>query len=432
MKRILILLFLSVIFSPALSIAGGQTTIIQVDGYGTSYSEAIQRGLIEALKQAKGVSIDSQQAFAKSILEHNVSKDGHNSSKVKVSSLSQGIVKEATRGLINGYKVVDSQRISPGEWNVKLEVTMLRYTTPGISPHNRRKIAIIPFRTTKRSFKFRGRHIPASEISRQFTQKLVTEITQTRRFTVLDREYMEEFLKERNLVLSADAPVSEQMKVGEVLGVDYLLLGTISQVSLKQTPYTIQVTGESGYDYNASFVADYRIIVMATRQIKWSDSVMLSLGNASIKRLAPSLRSDLIRQALLEKAAKDIIDKAVANIYPLRVVQVQSNGEVILNQGGVTVRKGEILDVFKKGKKVIDPYTDESLGSSESWIAKIKITRVIPKMSYAKVIRGDLTAIRNGSICRRVSKKHGFSSHAEGRKSNIKIKSNGAVVLPFD
>ena len=335
--------------------------------------------------------------------------------------------------MINGYKVVDSQKIGAGEWKVTLAVKMLRYKTPGISPNSRRKIAIIPFRTEQASYSFRGGHIPSLEISRQFTQKLVTEMTQTRRFTVLDREYMEEFLREKNLVLSADAPVSEQMKIGEVLGVDYLLVGTITEASQKQIPYTIQITGETGYDYSASFIADYRIMVMATRQIKWSDSVTISLGDAKIKSMVPSLRPEKIQQSLLGKAAQQIVHRAIENIYPIRVVKVQPNGELILNQGGVTVSDGEMLDVFIKGERIVDPYTGESLGSSETWAATIKIVRVIPKMSYARVIKGQLATIQNGSICRRIAEKNKQShQNATGRKTDVQTTSGGGVVLPFD
>lgn len=433
MMKYALVLFLCLFLSPALLFAGEQVTILNVEGFGISHNEAIQNGLIQALKQAKGVTVESQQAFAKSLREKSTSQDGNNSHQIDIRALSASVVKEATQGLINEYRIIASQKTSAGEWEVRLEVKMLRYKTPGISPHSRRKIAIIPFRSTKSSYNFRGVRIPASEISRQFNQKLVTEMTQTRRFTILDREYMEEFLREKNLVLSGDAPVAEQMKIGEVLGVDYLLIGTISEANLKRTPYTIQVTGETGYDYSAAFVADYRIMVMATRQVKWSDSVTLALGNDEINRLAPSLRPDQLQQALLTKAAKNIVHKAMANIYPLRIVKVQPNGEVILNQGGVTVKNGDILDVFSNGEKVIDPYTGESLGSSESWVATIKISRVIPKMSYARVVKGEYSLIKNGSICRRQPEKGKTAPHnMPGRKTNVQSTSSGGVVLPFD
>ncbi len=406
-------------------------TEVKVVGTGFTRQEAIYAGLIEAVRQINGVKIASktqtnfsyQEFVASSGTEHKETSIGKNSIQKDIFAKSNGFVQK--------YDIIDTHTAN-NQWEITLLVFIPKYKTPGISPHSRRKIAIIPFRTTRASYNFRGGHIASSEISRQFTQKIVTEMTQARRFTVLDREYMEEFLQEKNLVLSADAPVAEQMKIGEVLGVDYLLIGTISEASQKQTPYTIQVTGETGFDYSASFVADYRIVVMATRQIKWSDSVTLSMGDYEIKKMVPSLRSDQIQQALLANAAKNIVHRAMANIYPIRVVKVQPNGEIILNQGGVTVKNGEVLDVFSKGTKVIDPYTGESLGSSESWVASIKISRVIPKMSYARVLKGEYSLIQNGSICRRQAGKTKQLSPTPGRTTDVQPTSGGGVVLPFD
>ncbi len=144
------------------------------------------------------------------------------------------------------------------------------------------------------------------------------------------------------------------------------------------------------------------------------------------------MRPSQIQQALFTKAAKRIIHRAMANIYPIRVVKRQANGEIILNQGGVTVSNGDVLDVFSKGEKVIDPYTGESLGSSESWVATIKISRVIPKMSYARIVKGEYSHIQNGSICRRQIEKGKQSSDAQGRSTSVQHKFGGSVVLPFD
>ena len=172
---------------------------------------------------------------------------------------------------------------------------------------------------------------------------------------------------------------------------------------------------------------------MATRQIKWSDSVNISLADAEIKDMSPGLRPEKIQQSLLAMAAKQVVHRAIDNIYPMRVVKVQQNGEIILNQGGVTVSDGEILDVFNKGEKILDPYTGESLGSSETWAATIKIVRVIPKMSYARVIKGQLTSIQNGSICRRIAAKRDQSAQSpDMRKRDIHTTPRGGVVLPFD
>lgn len=424
--------FFCIFFWPSLLLADEEITILDVQGFGASQSEAVQNGLVEALKQAKGVNIESQKMFVKKLRETSLSTGDSSSYKLKIDEHSQSIVKETTQGLIQEYRIVESSSSGHDEWVVKLAVKLARYKTPGLSPHSRRKIAVIPFRSTKASFIIHGVVLPSHEVSRQFSQTLVTELTQSRRFTVLDREYMQEYLHEKNQILSTDTPVSELMKIGEVLAVDYLLIGMISEVSQKQTPYVFQVTGETGYEHSASFVADYRIVVMATRQIKWADSVSLTFGDAEIKNMVPSMDADQIQKKLFESAAKQVVHRAMDNIYPLRVVKLQASGEVILNQGGVSVADGEMLDVFRAGEQVVDPYTGESLGATESWVATIEIVRVIPKMSFAKVVKGGTEPIPTGSICRRNLTAKTLLQQSSGRATDVTSSPSGGVRLPFD
>lgn len=415
-----------------LALADEEIHEFKVRGEGASYRDALQNALMNGISQQYGFKLKSQQRRQTKIREVSAYINDQAKSMGEIDISSQGRIDFKTEGFVQNYEVLSKSINSSDLFEVVVLIKVAKYKTPGISPHNRRKIAIIPFHITKASYDFGGRNVSSSEVARQFTQKIVTEMTQTRKFTVLDREYMGEFLKERNLLLSADAPIAEQMKIGEALGVDYLVIGTLSEAGQKQEPYTIQVSGENGYDYSASLKADYRIMVMATRQIKWSDSVVLSLDNNEIRTMVPSLNPSQIQQTLLDKAAKQMVHKAMDNIYPLRVVKVQPNGEVLLNQGGAGLAQGDVLDVFRKGERVVDPYTGESLGAAESWVATIKITRVIPKMSYASLVKGDLPGIANGSICRRVEMGNLASLQESGRTTDVRSTSAGGVVLPFD
>lgn len=402
MKIFKVILIVTIFLNVAVSTFAVDITEVEVIGTGFTKQEAIYAGLIEAVRQVNGVKIASQTQTNFSYKEFSASQGAKQEEGTIAKNSINKDISSNSKGFVDKYDILDTRK-EQNEWSITLLVSIPKYKTPGISPHSRRKIAIIPFRTTKSSYNFQGQQIPSSEISRQFTQKLVTEITQTRKFTVLDREYMEEFLQEKNLVLSADAPTSEQMKIGEVLGVDYLIIGTVTDASLLRTAHKIEMLNETTYKDQATFIADYRIMVMATRQIKWSDSIALTLPSKELKKLVPSKSSELIQQAMLDKAAEMIAQRAMENIYPIRISQLQVNGQFILNQGGTTVNSGDLLDVFRPGKKVIDQYTGESLGAAETWVATLQVVRVIPKMSYAKVTKGTMESIQEGYICRRTA-----------------------------
>jgi curli biogenesis system outer membrane secretion channel CsgG len=381
-----------------------EITTLVVDGIGNSYYEAIQNGLIESLKQAEGVSITSQRDYAKAIKQSAVSTNNENSSHdVTVNEQTSHKINEATQGIIHQYSILNSQDDGNGKWMVQLEIQLKKYKTPGISPHSLRKIAVIPFRKKSSMMSVIDQNITAEEVSRQLNQKLVTELTQSRRFTVLDREYMSEFLKERNLLLSANASVAEQMKIGEALGVDYLLLGTITEFKAEQSKTFIKVLNENRYSTSAYFNADFRIMVMATRQIKWSDTVKIKPQPKQLKQAFESSGSQGVIDFVLEQAARKIVHSSLDNIYPIKILKVAGKDSIYLNQGGKMTSIGDSLEVYSKGEKIVDPDTGLSIKIDGERIAIIKVTKVQAKYSLAKLISGDIKQIEAGAILRKVA-----------------------------
>lgn len=402
-----------------------------VSAFGVSKKEAVVNALLEAVQQVKGLKISGVEKMRSSFLEADSTFNGENQSSSSMKSSQNQEVQKQTQGVISSYEVLDIKRGESGQgWEAQVKVHIPVYKTPGISPNSRRKMAVVPFRTGKGYFNFSNQRISASKISSMFTQKLVTGFTQTRKFTVLDRDYYEEFLGEKNLILSPDAPLAEQMKIGEVLGVDYLVVGTITDASASADEYKIQVTGETGWQHSGLFIVDYRIIVMATRQIKWSDSVKVVLDSDDFQTLGAD-RPELIEEAILKRAASDLVNHAMDNIYPLRVAEVQSNGQLILNQGGAGLREGLMLDLFQRGEIIRDTYTGESLGAAETLVGTAEIVRVTAKTSYARIVDGNPRAISKGDICRRAKNKTDDQAN-HGRASDVLVPASGGVVLPFD
>ncbi len=236
-------------------------------------------------------------------------------------------------------------------------------------------------------------------LSEQFCQNLVSELTQTRRFAILDRDNIDAYAKEKKLILSGDAALEEQAKLGSVLGADYLIVGKIRNLECIQTTRYIDIIGANQTTTTAEFALDYRIITMATRQVKWSDSINLTLNDlvdADFEKYGENLAT-----VLNNKAANRLVSNLIENIYPTMILKIKARGEMILNQGGRSVSEGDIFEIYSKGEKLIDPYTGESLGSDESLQGVIKIIRVMPKMSIAKIIDGNIGDLRAGDICRR-------------------------------
>lgn len=90
---------------------------------------------------------------------------------------------------------------------------------------------------------------------------------------------------------------------------------------------------------------------------------------------------------LSNEVSAQLADQFVNAVYPMKVVKRDRRGDVVINRGkdgGLKV--GQVYEVFYAGEEMIDPDTGNSLGSSEEYVGKVKISRINPKFTIAKVI----------------------------------------------
>lgn len=428
-----IFLVLAMLLLPFAAKAEFVVSQLDVKGYGETRSEAVQDALLEAIRQNQGVDLQSTRELVRELPEPVALRDSAMAVSDKPKAVVRDEVRESVRGAVRQYRVLDAHELADGRWEARVLVAFTRYKSPGLNTSKRRRIAVMPFRTASSSLMFDGQQVPAEDISAELVQQVVTELTQSRKFSVLDRDYMDAYLNEKSLLLSADAEASEMMKMGMALGVDYMLVGTISGGGERRTDHVSGLTGERVQHGAASLSVDYRIIVMSTREVKWSGSERIELEGSAMPRagsVSPS--PDAVRRALVFGAARMIVRRALDNIYPLRVVGRNAAGEVLVNQGGVTLQEGDLFDVLAVGPDVKDHYTGESLGAVENRIGRIKVVRVASKKSYAAVVEGDLSLMVDGCICRRVSGAGNAVPVNPGRPTDVRISEDGGAVLPFD
>ncbi|MCL6271270.1 CsgG/HfaB family protein [Sansalvadorimonas sp. 2012CJ34-2] len=342
---------------------------VEVTGYGLTEDAAIEHGLTQAIRQVNGADISSVQNTVKIQTKVNDQKD-------TVSAVSRGTV-VGTKGQIAGYSILD-RNCSDDECSISMSVQVFQYKTPGLSAESRRKIAVLPF-------------TGAIEFRKMVTKGVQDQLVQSRRFAVLDREHEKEYQAEKSLWQSEDAAISEKARMGKVLGLDYILVGTIEKARANRWITTVELTGEQEQHVRATATVRYQIIAVATRQVKWADTVSVTLKTDSLQKTADAI-------------SKKITAEALGNIYPMRVVGMNGD-QVILNQGGKTLNTGDVYHIYALGEKIVDPYTKEVLGRDETPIARVRIARVTAKMSYADVIKGDVEDIQKLYIARRYKPK---------------------------
>ncbi len=372
--------------------------VVDAVGYGSSRNQAISDALVQGLRQATGVSVDSREVMSTLSGRTSISTSEGDQFTSAVEIAQRGDLRLKTKGLVSRYDVHSVEQETDGSFRADVSVHVLKYDKPGLPADSRRTLAVMPFHSDKRSYSLLGDNTPAARVEAELRNRILDQFTQSRRMNVLDREFGAEFQEEKALWLSDDAALAEQAKAGNVLGADYIVVGNIRNVRSTRHVKTLQLTGETIVSYSGSAQLDYKIILAASRQVKWSDSINLKLADADIRAMLKQYGSS--QAGITAELAQQLAQKALANIYPMRVVAVKGK-TVVLNQGGKTLKQGDLLDVYFLGEEMFDPYTNESLGQLEEKIAVVKVVRVNAKTTYAKVVEGDAELIEQDFIVRR-------------------------------
>src|SRR3954454_14259427 len=107
----------------------------------------------------------------------------------------------------------------------------------------------------------------------------VTELVKSGKFRVVEREQLEALMQEKNLSQSGDVDPKTAIRIGKLLGVNYLLTGAVTEYG------TTDVSGGGGgvFAGKRKFVAalNARLIDTSTGEVAWADEA--SQEEASIK-----------------------------------------------------------------------------------------------------------------------------------------------------
>ena len=228
MKKILAFLLFFVVSLSAEVVTKTTKQTADGTGSGSTREEAVNNAIIEALGKINGVKINSNKVF---ITNAVASSDGNFIKDTYSSDISR-----ATNGKIDGFDV-NSVREIDGRYEadvvIKKITTSKKYKTPGLDPNNRRKIAVFPVFSSQVSYEFLDKFVNASNITNPLTQAIVSEITKTRKFTVLDRVNNSQiYAVEETIIRSKSAGKDEILKLGNVLGADYLYVVNLADFSV--------------------------------------------------------------------------------------------------------------------------------------------------------------------------------------------------------
>lgn len=370
LKNLLILSFVFVGFVSA----NTEIVKVEVEGTGESLQLAIDRALTEAMGRVNGRSIESE-ILSKNSETLNVKNQ---TEEYLSSSKYQDEIKSKTKGVVDSYQVLSSNKLDNKSYEVKLNVSVIKFKASKSS--KRKRIAVLPLSARKSCCRVGGTNINEYPLSQELTAAISSYLVQTRKFTVLDRAYESQSNQEQERLGSDNVPITELAKMGQELVADYILVGTINNVFLREQTRKLQTVDKEIKSIVGNAAISYRIIDVPTGQVKFSQTYNKDLNGqfksideptvAALKAVASI--SDSIGQRILEA------------IYPFVVEKIEGEN-VVIGVGGDVLKVGDRYRLIQYGKKIIDSYTKESLGRKEKIIGMVEITDVTPKMAYGKI-----------------------------------------------
>jgi curli biogenesis system outer membrane secretion channel CsgG len=261
------------------------------------------------------------------------------------------------------------------------------------------------------------------DVGKGITNLLVTGLVKDGNFSVIERSALDKVLNEQNFSNSNRADPNSAAKIGKLLGVDAIVVGTITEFGneTKKTGvgggggnwggFGLGGIGHSNSKANVSITA--RIINIDTGEI-----MAVADGDGQSSRSSTSLLggggnwhgfgggnadfgSSDFQQTIIGEATKKAVDQLSTNLdsqsakVPVRTIVVEGvvadveSGQIVLNVGASAgVKVGDTFNVMRVTKEIKDPTTGAVLRKLTTTVGVIKATDVDAGSAVCTTVSG--------------------------------------------
>jgi curli biogenesis system outer membrane secretion channel CsgG len=274
------------------------------------------------------------------------------------------------------------------------------------------------------------------DIGKGITDMLVTDLVKDGTYSIIERKALDKIMTEQNFSNSNRADPNSAAKIGKLLGVDAIVVGSITQFGneTKKTGiggnggtwggFGIGGIGHSNSKANVSITA--RIVNVDTGEIlgvaegagqsSRSSTSLLGGGSSGWKGGGGNVDfgSSNFQSTIIGEATKAAVDKlsldvvadspkvSVRTITIDGLVAAVDGGQIVLNVGAKAgVHVGDQLEVVRVTKEIKDPATGAVIRRLSSTIGVVKATDVDDASAVCSVVSG--AGFKTGDSVRAVS-----------------------------
>jgi curli biogenesis system outer membrane secretion channel CsgG len=261
------------------------------------------------------------------------------------------------------------------------------------------------------------------DVGKGITDLLVTDLVKDGSYSVIERKALDKILKEQNFSNSDRADPNSAAKIGKLLGVDAMIVGSITQFGneTKNTNIGGGGGGFGGFGLGGVGHKKSKAIVAVTARLVDIDTgeiLGVAEGKGESSRESTSLlggggnwhgfgggaadfgssdfQSTIIGEAVkaaVDSLSQEVIadkDKLVARTIVVEgLVAAVDSGTIVLNVGGKNgVKVGDQLNVERVTKEIKDPSTGKVIRRLASPVGVVKVTDVDDISSVCTVVSG--------------------------------------------
>jgi len=346
---------------------------IKSTGTGLTPSAAVNEALRTAITQVNGTTVNASSAnvnfAAKATAQIDVeTKEGRDSAKATESLQSQAFAEAIitqSKGTVSSFKVekVTPPKSDGGTYTVEISAKIAKFKAPADS--GKIKIVVMPLKSTQISFNIGGKQMPAEEVLEPIRQQIIDSLTQSGRFTVLDRQSNSEIQSELEMIKSGQTSQNDMAKLSQALSADVIWVGTVNSLSYDRNVRKLQTSDRELVSYSGTWSITQRLVNLTTRQVMLSDTFKGDFPTISPTTLGASVNENSTVSNVQVEIVKKATDSIILKTFPISIVSM--DGEtVVISQGEGSVTEGARYKVVKLGKEIKDPQTGQSLGNMES------------------------------------------------------------------
>jgi curli biogenesis system outer membrane secretion channel CsgG len=248
------------------------------------------------------------------------------------------------------------------------------------------------------------RQYSTQELEAGMADMFVTELYKTGRFNVLEREQMEEVLKEQELSLTGLMEGGEDAEMlGNLLNVEYIIVGAVTEFGTGSSGIGVSAVKVNAHTVRT--VADVRLIDVRTGKVITTASAAgeetafgLTLRDPDALYRAIDFGSEDFDETTVGKSirkcmkslAESLVDKYSDIPLEGQVIKADPK-EVYINLGDTSgIYEGMRFRVMRRGEQLVDPATGEELGSEEDIdLGVIEVVTVREKYAICKRVKGE-------------------------------------------